>query len=178
MENLDGEKTTTTSGQIIAMEINNTADGIDQRSNSRSQSPGDNRRSKVEISSAPGAPREGSASIEPTNILGVFGLHPRTTEAEIENLFSPYGTIKQTVLIGDKRSGQSRGFGFVYFETVEEATAALTKTNGTLLDGRSIRVDYSATNGPHEATPGQYMGKRTYSNNRYSQLSFCIFVFF
>ena len=153
------------------MEINNSADGM--RSNSRSQSPDDNRRSKVEITSAPGAPQEGSASIEPTNILGVFGLNPRTTESEIANLFTPHGTIKQVVLIADKRSGQSRGFGFVYFETVEEATTALTKTNGTLLDGRSIRVDYSATNGPHEATPGQYMGKRTY-NNRYFPVIFVL----
>lgn len=43
---------------------------------------------------------------------------------------------------------------------LEDAAKCIEKLNGFLLDGRPIRVDYSATQRPHNPTPGQYMGER------------------
>jgi len=99
--------------------------------------------------------------IDPTSILGVFGISPRTQERDLEDVFREFGKIQRVMVVYDRRTGHSRGFGFVYFEEVEAAKKAMEKTNGMQLDGRAIRVDYSATKRPHSPTPGHYMGRRT-----------------
>ena len=63
----------------------------------------------------------------------------------------------------DKRYNQtdrSRGFGFITMRTTEDAARAIEKLNGLVLHGRAIRVDYSATQKPHNPTPGEYMGAK------------------
>ncbi|XP_076328075.1 uncharacterized protein LOC143234532 isoform X11 [Tachypleus tridentatus] len=62
----------------------------------------------------------------------------------------------------DFRTGRSRGFAFVYFETEEDAEEAKERCNGLEIDGRKIRVDYSITKRAHTPTPGIYMGKPTF----------------
>lgn len=57
------------------------------------------------------------------------------------------------------QTGLSKGYCFAYFESVEEATAARDALNGTVIEGRQARVDYSRTTRPHSPTPGQYMGR-------------------
>lgn len=44
--------------------------------------------------------------------------------------------------------------------TVEDAQRCIDQLNGVSLQGRAIRVDFSATRKPHNPTPGQYMGER------------------
>lgn len=57
--------------------------------------------------------------------------------------------------------GRSRGFGFVYFDRLEDARNAMAKCEGGLdIDGKIARVDYSLTTGPHNPTPGIYLGRR------------------
>ena len=62
--------------------------------------------------------------------------------------------LPQVVL--DGHSGRSRGFAFVYYEDIADATEARKEMNGTELDGRKIRVDFSITKRPHTPTPGMY----------------------
>ena len=57
------------------------------------------------------------------------------------------------------QTGLSKGYCFAYFENTEEATAARDALNGSVIEGRQARVDYSRTNRPHSPTPGQYMGR-------------------
>lgn len=97
---------------------------------------------------------------DPSNVLGVFGLNLRTNEEDLERIYGKYGKIEKVTVVFDRRINQSRGFGFVYFDTVEAADEARQATNGMELDGRSIRVDFSTTQKPHESTPGFYAGKR------------------
>merc|ERR1712228_797490 len=47
-----------------------------------------------------------------------------------------------------------------------DATEAREALNGTELDGRKIRVDYSITKRAHTPTPGMYMGRPTSSRDR------------
>jgi len=103
---------------------------------------------------------------EPSRCLGVFGLSLYTTEKELEKEFSRYGPMDKVQVVLDGHSGRSRGFAFIYFENVDDATEARNKMTGTELDGKTIRVDYSITKRAHTPTPGMYMGRPT-AGSRY-----------
>lgn len=80
----------------------------------------------------------------------VGGLPFKTTEEEMNTLFSGYGQVSSAKLITDKYSGQSRGFGFVEMPNDEEATAAMEKLNGSDFGGRKLTVNEAR---PMEARP-------------------------
>lgn len=54
------------------------------------------------------------------NRIFVGGISASTSEAELAQVFSAYGNVKATKIIAD-RAGVSKGYGFVTFETEEEA---------------------------------------------------------
>lgn len=89
--------------------------------------------------------------------LGVFGLATITTQNDLNDHFQKYGKIVRVNLIVDPKSCISKGFGFIYFETHEQAELARQKTDGGRLHKRQIRVDFSKTR-EHKRTPGVYMG--------------------
>ena len=74
-----------------------------------------------------------------TNIY-VGNLSFKTTETELEGLFSQFGQVNKVNIIQDRETGRSRGFGFVEMEP-ENATAAISALDGTELDGRNLRVN-------------------------------------
>ncbi|XP_054931641.1 transformer-2 protein homolog alpha-like isoform X2 [Dermacentor andersoni] len=119
---------------------------------SHSRSPMSNRRRHVGSRDNPSTSR----------CLGVFGLSLYTQERDLKEVFSKYGPLEDVQVVYDAQSGRSRGFAFVYFETVEDAKAAKDRCNGLEIDGRKIRVDYSITQRAHTPTPGIYMGKPSY----------------
>ncbi|KAF1761949.1 hypothetical protein GCK72_010208 [Caenorhabditis remanei] len=96
----------------------------------------------------------------PSKCLGVFNLSSYTTDKDLRDVFGEFGEIDKCDLVYDRPSGNSRGFGFIYFKLIEDATAAREKLCNTDLDGHKIRVDYSFTKRGHSPTPGQYMGDR------------------
>lgn len=67
-------------------------------------------------------------------------------------------------LITDRETGRSKCFGFVYFREVSDAGKAKDELSGTVLEGRTLRVDFSYTKKAHSPTPGQYLGRA--SRNR------------
>ncbi|VDD93840.1 unnamed protein product [Enterobius vermicularis] len=95
---------------------------------------------------------------EPSRCLGVFGLSLYTTERDLKELFSQYGEVENVQLVFDHPTGRSRGFGFVYFEKLEDAMLAKDRVAGTEIDGHKVRVDFSITKRAHTPTPGIYMG--------------------
>ena len=62
----------------------------------------------------------------------------------------------------DGKTGRSRGFAFIYFESVEDAKVAKEAMSDQEIDGRRVRVDFSITKRAHTPTPGVYMGQPTY----------------
>lgn len=70
----------------------------------------------------------------------VGNLSFETTEDQVRDLFTPYGTVESIAMITDRQSGQFRGFCFVEMET-SEANAAMTALNSTELDGRTLKVN-------------------------------------
>ena len=95
--------------------------------------------------------------------LGVFGLSLYTSEKELEAEFKKFGPLDKVQVVLDGHTGRSRGFAFIYFENIEDATEARDAMTGAEMDGRKIRVDYSITKRAHTPTPGMYMGRPTTS---------------
>ncbi|KAM4707829.1 cold-inducible RNA-binding protein B-like isoform 2-T3 [Discoglossus pictus] len=73
--------------------------------------------------------------------LFIGGLSFDTNEQSLEQVFSKYGAISEVVVVKDRETQRSRGFGFVSFENPEDAKDAMEAMNGKSVDGRQIRVD-------------------------------------
>jgi RNA recognition motif-containing protein len=73
--------------------------------------------------------------------LFVGSLSWGTNDEALRDAFAAHGEISEAVVISDRDTGRSRGFGFVTFEDDEAADKAVAALNGTELDGRTIRVD-------------------------------------
>ncbi len=73
--------------------------------------------------------------------LYVGGLAYSVTEKQLEELFATLGTVVSAVVIKDRDSGQSKGFGFVEMSDVKEGQNAIKELNGKDLGGRSIMVN-------------------------------------
>jgi cold-inducible RNA-binding protein len=73
--------------------------------------------------------------------LFVGSLSWDTNDDSLNAAFSPFGEITEAIVITDRHSGRSRGFGFVTFVDDEAADKAIAELNGTELDGREIKVD-------------------------------------
>ena len=73
--------------------------------------------------------------------LFVGSLSWDTNDEGLRSAFGAHGEISEAVVITDRDTGRSRGFGFVTFDDDEAADKAVAALNGTELDGRTIRVD-------------------------------------
>jgi RNA recognition motif-containing protein len=73
--------------------------------------------------------------------LFVGGLAWATDENGLRGAFERFGQLEDVVVVTDRDSGRSRGFGFVTFATSTAAEAAIKEMNGVELDGRNIRVN-------------------------------------
>lgn len=74
----------------------------------------------------------------PCNVIGCFGLNPHTPEEMVREKFEKFGKISKVVLVKDRQTGLSRGFGFITYEDVADATDAVEKMNHTQLDDRNV----------------------------------------
>jgi RNA recognition motif-containing protein len=63
-----------------------------------------------------------------------------TTDDDLNQLFSPYGSVSSARIIKDKFTDRSRGFGFVEMDNDDEADKAIEATNGKEVDGRALKV--------------------------------------
>ena len=75
-----------------------------------------------------------------TKKLFVGNLSFQTSEQDINDLFAQVGKVESVSIITDRMTGRSKGFGFVEMDN-EAAENAITKFNGTDLDGRKLTVN-------------------------------------
>ncbi|MFZ0493692.1 MAG: DEAD/DEAH box helicase [Acidimicrobiia bacterium] len=71
--------------------------------------------------------------------LYVANLPWRTTADDMRTLFGRFGDVSDSTIITDRRTGRSRGFGFVDM-AVPAAQAAINALDGSTLDGRDLKV--------------------------------------
>ncbi len=73
--------------------------------------------------------------------LYVGNLPFSVDESKLKEAFSAYGEVSEAVIIKDKFSGRSKGFGFVTFSDDESAKKAMAEMNGKNVEGREIKVN-------------------------------------
>ena len=73
--------------------------------------------------------------------LFVGGLSWNTDDEGLRAAFAQFGDVTDAKVIKDRDTGRSRGFGFVTFANASDSQNALNEMNGTMLDGRTIKVD-------------------------------------
>ncbi|HBA36438.1 TPA: RNA-binding protein [Candidatus Falkowbacteria bacterium] len=73
--------------------------------------------------------------------LFVGGLNFKTTEEILAEAFAKAGKVISAVVISDRMTNRSKGFGFVEMENDDEAEAAIAMYNEQELDGRKVVVN-------------------------------------
>ncbi len=95
--------------------------------------------------------------------LYVGGLPYSTTDDQLKDAFAQAGAVESSVIIMDKMSGRSKGFGFVEMSSDSEAQSAIDMWNGKDFGGRTLTVNEAR---PMEERPKTSGGYRGGSNDR------------
>ena len=73
--------------------------------------------------------------------LYVGNLSYEVSSSDLEQLFSPHGSVQSAEVIQDRMTGRSKGFGFVEMGSDQEAQAAIAALNGKDNGGRALTVN-------------------------------------
>ncbi|RKP18110.1 RNA-binding domain-containing protein, partial [Rozella allomycis CSF55] len=73
--------------------------------------------------------------------LYIGGLAYKTDTEGLRSKFEEFGEVEDAVVISDRDSGRSRGFGFVTYTNEDDAANAIKEMNDQEFDGRRLRVD-------------------------------------
>ena len=73
--------------------------------------------------------------------LYVGNLGYSVTDADLQEMFSPHGTVQSAQVITDRDTGSGKGFGFVEMSSNTEAQAAMSALNGVDHGGRALKVN-------------------------------------
>jgi cold-inducible RNA-binding protein len=73
--------------------------------------------------------------------LYVGNLSFNTTENDLQDLFATVGPVQEVLLMQDRVTGKSRGFGFVTMSDSADATNAISQFNGKTVEGRALTVN-------------------------------------
>ncbi len=98
--------------------------------------------------------------------LFVGGLAYSKTNQDLQAMFEAFGAVQSALIIMDKFTNQSKGFGFVEMPNDDEAQAAIKALDGTEVDGRRIGVSVAK---PREDRPsgGGFNRDNRGGGNRY-----------
>ena len=70
------------------------------------------------------------------------------SSSDLEQLFTPHGSVQSAEVINDRDTGRSKGFGFVEMGSDQEAQAAIAALNGKDHGGRALTVNEAKPRAP------------------------------
>lgn len=73
--------------------------------------------------------------------LYVGNLPYSAADDDLRSLFGQAGTVEEAVVMTDRDTGRSRGFGFVEMATDADAEEAVRMFDGYNMEGRDLRVN-------------------------------------
>ena len=91
--------------------------------------------------------------------LYVGNLSFNTTENDLQDLFATVGPVQEVLLMQDRVTGKSRGFGFVTMTNEQDAQNAVSQFHGKSVEGRALTVNEAR---PREERSGGGGGGRSY----------------
>jgi cold-inducible RNA-binding protein len=89
-------------------------------------------------------PKDSSSSeghIHMSAKLYVGNLSFNTTETDLQDLFATVGPVQEAIIMQDRVTAKSRGFGFVTMAEAADAQAAIKQFHGKQVDGRALTVN-------------------------------------
>ena len=72
----------------------------------------------------------------------ISGFPTEVTEGDLVIVFSQYGEIVDCRIVRDKKTGKSKGFGFICYEDKRSTVLAVDNLNGIKIGGKMILVDH------------------------------------
>ena len=75
--------------------------------------------------------------------LYVGNLSKQVTDAQLNDLAIPYGKLISANVAVERKSGESKGFGFLDFSNDDEARSAITGLDGRDVNGQALKVNES-----------------------------------
>ena len=97
------------------------------------------------------------------NKLFIGSLPWSITNESLAELFAKYGEVTEAIVITDRDTGRSKGFGFVTFAREEDAQKAL-EMDGKEVDGRTIVVNIAKPR--EDRGGGGFRRENTYRRGR------------
>jgi RNA recognition motif-containing protein len=73
--------------------------------------------------------------------LYVGNLSKQVTDAQLNDLAIPFGALISANVAVERKSGESKGFGFIDFSNDDEARAAITGLDGRDVNGQALKVN-------------------------------------
>lgn len=104
----------------------------------------------------------------PGTTVFVGNISYDTTEEELKEVFSQVGTVVSFRLLYDQNTGRAKGYGFCEYEDKETAMSARRNLNGTVVNGRPLRVDLTDSDKQFAAANGLALPNNNNSNNNNS----------
>ena len=71
----------------------------------------------------------------------VGNLPFKISQGELAEMFEAHGAVTDAVIITDRDTGRSKGFGFIEMSETEAGNAAIHALNGKEFDGRALPVN-------------------------------------
>ena len=68
-----------------------------------------------------------------------LGFHLQSDD--LKDFFTNYGEVTSAKVITDRETNKSKGFGFVEMTNDSEGEKAIKELNGSMVDGRSMKVN-------------------------------------
>ena len=91
----------------------------------------------------------------------VSNLSFNTNDAELQDLFSKFGTVSSAKVITDRETGRSRGFGFVEMPSEDEGKDAKLGLNNKEIEGRAMSVSVAKEREERSSGGGGYSNNRS-----------------
>ena len=77
-----------------------------------------------------------------SSYIYICGFPKEITEGDLVIVFSQYGEIVDCRIVRDKKTGKSKGYGYICFEDQRSTILAVDNLNGTKIGGKIILVDH------------------------------------
>ena len=89
----------------------------------------------------------------------VGNLSCDVADSDLEQAFGEFGQVTSVTILKDRRTGESKGFGFVEMAEVSEGQTAIKEMNGKELMGRELKVDQAKENPARSGGKGGFGGR-------------------